>query len=227
MWKRWICLAWLLLIPLSGNAATASVAAGASHTVALKQDGTVWAWGGNQFGQLGDGTYEQRNTPVLVVNETVNGPLDLMPEVPNNIPPDKIPPFFLATYKSGGLTTTSLSVDIRGITPVGSFASASGVGPLAVGGYNVYVAALVPYSASYVYYQLDSSNVWSVLSWPMADFLRGVALGSQDVLIRVNILQNVDVSPYIGTSILVGYGTDPDEMLRNGRHRTIFTVTQQ
>jgi alpha-tubulin suppressor-like RCC1 family protein len=26
------------------------------HTVALKNDGTVWAWGNNDFGQLGDGT---------------------------------------------------------------------------------------------------------------------------------------------------------------------------
>jgi alpha-tubulin suppressor-like RCC1 family protein len=27
-----------------------------AHTVALKNDGTVWAWGNNHFGQLGDGT---------------------------------------------------------------------------------------------------------------------------------------------------------------------------
>jgi hypothetical protein len=61
----------------------------------------------------------------------------------------------------------------------------------------------------------------------MADFMRGVALGSQDALVRVNILQNVNLSPYIGTSILIGYGTRPDEMLTSARYRTIFTVTQQ
>jgi len=77
-----------------------------------------------------------------------------------------------------------------------------------------------------IYYQLDSSNRWSVLTWPMSDFMRGVELGSQDALIRVNILQNVDLRPYIGTSILVGYGTNPDEMVSNARYRTIFTVTQ-
>jgi alpha-tubulin suppressor-like RCC1 family protein len=33
----------------------ASVAAGARHKVGLKPDGTLWAWGYNHFGQLGDG----------------------------------------------------------------------------------------------------------------------------------------------------------------------------
>jgi len=33
----------------------ASVSAGAFHTVAVRTDGTLWAWGSNQFGQLGNG----------------------------------------------------------------------------------------------------------------------------------------------------------------------------
>ncbi|MEW6447431.1 MAG: stalk domain-containing protein [Bacillota bacterium] len=33
-----------------------AVAAGESHSLALKEDGTVWAWGSNSSGQLGDGT---------------------------------------------------------------------------------------------------------------------------------------------------------------------------
>ncbi|MCM2357051.1 MAG: zinc-ribbon domain-containing protein [Geobacteraceae bacterium] len=33
-----------------------SVAAGALHTLALKSDGTVWSWGSNEHGQLGDAT---------------------------------------------------------------------------------------------------------------------------------------------------------------------------
>src|SRR3712207_4745846 len=31
------------------------IAAGQSHTLALKEDGTVWAWGDNFFGELGNG----------------------------------------------------------------------------------------------------------------------------------------------------------------------------
>lgn len=40
------------------------IEAGNSHTIALKSDGTVWAWGSNSDGQLGDGTYTDRKTPV-------------------------------------------------------------------------------------------------------------------------------------------------------------------
>jgi len=45
---------------------TGAIAAGANHTVALRGDGTVWAWGSNACGQLGDGTTTQRPAAVCV-----------------------------------------------------------------------------------------------------------------------------------------------------------------
>ncbi|MCL2082149.1 MAG: hypothetical protein FWH04_02785, partial [Oscillospiraceae bacterium] len=36
------------------------------HTIALKADGSLWAWGQNYFGQLGDGTTEDRYSPVCI-----------------------------------------------------------------------------------------------------------------------------------------------------------------
>ena len=42
-------------IQVSGLTNVKSVSAGEEHTVALKNNGTVWAWGSNEFGQLGDG----------------------------------------------------------------------------------------------------------------------------------------------------------------------------
>jgi YD repeat-containing protein len=36
------------------------------HTIAVKTDSTVWAWGANWDGQLGDGTTTDRSTPVQV-----------------------------------------------------------------------------------------------------------------------------------------------------------------
>ena len=43
-----------------------NVAAGAMHTLVLKSDGTVWAFGNNDYGQLGDTTWQERRTPVQV-----------------------------------------------------------------------------------------------------------------------------------------------------------------
>ncbi len=43
------------------------VAAGADHMLALAKDGTVYAWGSNDFGQLGDGSLTARATPVAVL----------------------------------------------------------------------------------------------------------------------------------------------------------------
>jgi alpha-tubulin suppressor-like RCC1 family protein len=44
-----------------------AISAGRYHTIALKDDGTVWSWGDNIYGQLGNGTTAQRNTPVQVM----------------------------------------------------------------------------------------------------------------------------------------------------------------
>ena len=44
-----------------------SVSSGGSYTCALIADGTIKCWGHNLYGQLGDGTSTNRNTPVNVV----------------------------------------------------------------------------------------------------------------------------------------------------------------
>ena len=43
-----------------------AVAAGYAHSIAVKSDGSVWAWGSNDSGQLGDGTRTNRSSPVQV-----------------------------------------------------------------------------------------------------------------------------------------------------------------
>ena len=53
-----------------GTAGVVEVSAGAEHSLALMPDGTVRAWGGNRFGQLGDGTTTDRWVPVQVVGLT-------------------------------------------------------------------------------------------------------------------------------------------------------------
>jgi alpha-tubulin suppressor-like RCC1 family protein len=42
------------------------IAAGYDTSYALRRDGTLWAWGQNFYGTVGDGTQERRLSPVLV-----------------------------------------------------------------------------------------------------------------------------------------------------------------
>jgi len=43
---------------------------GSYHTVAIGIDGSLWAWGRNSDGQLGDGTFIDKNTPVRIGSDT-------------------------------------------------------------------------------------------------------------------------------------------------------------
>ena len=54
------------LVQVSDIAGVTHVAVGGGHTVALKSDGTVWAWGDSYYRQLGDGTNITRLKPVQV-----------------------------------------------------------------------------------------------------------------------------------------------------------------
>jgi alpha-tubulin suppressor-like RCC1 family protein len=45
-----------------------AITAGADHSLAIKKDGTVWSWGANWYGQLGDGSTLNQFSPVQVQN---------------------------------------------------------------------------------------------------------------------------------------------------------------
>jgi alpha-tubulin suppressor-like RCC1 family protein len=49
---------------VSGISGVAAVAAGQKDTVALKIDGTVWTWGYNSNGQLGNNSTTDSHIPV-------------------------------------------------------------------------------------------------------------------------------------------------------------------
>jgi alpha-tubulin suppressor-like RCC1 family protein len=53
-------------VKVMGLSNVSAIAAGVNHSLALKKDGTVWAWGLNYYGQLGDGTTVDKNTSVQI-----------------------------------------------------------------------------------------------------------------------------------------------------------------
>jgi alpha-tubulin suppressor-like RCC1 family protein len=51
-----------------GSVKTNQLLAGGSHTCALRDDNTLWCWGGNRFGQLGTGDADPRLAPTKVLD---------------------------------------------------------------------------------------------------------------------------------------------------------------
>ena len=56
----------------NGDSATnwTNISAGDAHSCGLRSDGSLWCWGDNSFGQLGDGTTTSRTTPTRIGTTT-------------------------------------------------------------------------------------------------------------------------------------------------------------
>ena len=55
---------------VGGLSDVTALAAAGSHTCALTQGGNVQCWGSNDLGALGDGTTDERTSPVVVTGLT-------------------------------------------------------------------------------------------------------------------------------------------------------------
>jgi alpha-tubulin suppressor-like RCC1 family protein len=52
--------------PVSVGSSWKSLSIGSSHAVAIKNDGTLWSWGSNQYGQVGNNTVSIQSSPVQI-----------------------------------------------------------------------------------------------------------------------------------------------------------------
>ena len=57
---------------ISGGTNWKLVGCGQYHTAAIKTDGTLWTWGQNNFGQLGDNTVAAKSSPVQTIAAGTN-----------------------------------------------------------------------------------------------------------------------------------------------------------
>lgn len=63
--------------PVLGLADVSTISAGGDDSLALEIDGSVWVWGDNMDGQIGNNTTTSATTPVRVVGPSAQGFLDL------------------------------------------------------------------------------------------------------------------------------------------------------
>lgn len=51
-------------VPVNGLSSVSAISLGTTHSLALRSDGTVWSWGNNSYGELGNGTTTFSSAPV-------------------------------------------------------------------------------------------------------------------------------------------------------------------
>jgi alpha-tubulin suppressor-like RCC1 family protein len=93
------------------------ISGGWTHTIALMEDGTVWAWGANYQEQLGDGTTISRSLPVQVIGLT--NIVDVSASNSYSLAVDSSGEVWLWGYEDYGLYNTPWGTGYRGgVVPV-------------------------------------------------------------------------------------------------------------
>jgi alpha-tubulin suppressor-like RCC1 family protein len=77
---------------IEGIDSVKAIAAGMYHTLALKGDGTVWAWGSNSDGQIGNSSFSMAPSPMLVL---------IGPQVPTPAAPTPVSATFQPSITPG------------------------------------------------------------------------------------------------------------------------------
>ena len=213
-------------VPGIRKAIAVGATANSGVAVALNADGTLLAWGGNTLGEVGDGTLVPRTEVVSVLNDSLDGLLDLLPNVPNDPSLSKSVALFTKASSTGALTDPTLTVDSLLRFNAADVGKSGGV----------YVFALAPAtmvrnasanfakdgSVACVLAQLNASGQLQAVSVSsLQAYATGVFSGQGQA---VNVLNGVPTASIGGATFLVGYGTSPSAMINNGTNRGVASV---
>lgn len=205
-----------------------AAAIGSAHAIYLRRDGTPFSVGYQQFGQLGDGSFDsKRQSLAAVLAPPVDGLLDLQPGTAKTTTASEIPPVLVKTYRQGADSNLSLGVQL--FLPASSSANR-----FAAAGYNIYVAASLPAGnarQTVQWFVLQSqqqyrSPTWQGFSSPLAAYLENVS-SSSSALVTLDVLANIDINLLAGAQLYIGYGLNADEMLQAKRYRAFFAVPNE
>lgn len=105
-------------VQVVGLTGAVAISSGSMHTLALKSDGTVWGWGRNLFGQLGDGTsMNNRLSPVQVSG--LNGVVSIAAGDSHSVAVKSDGTVWIWGLLPDGMAVTPVQVsDLAGITAV-------------------------------------------------------------------------------------------------------------
>ena len=213
---------------------------------ALRADGTVRSWGENRGGTIGDGTLARRLSPVSVTNTTLDGPLDLLPDVPNDTGASLDPLFYVQTASTGDLSASTVVVDstvrfrptdvgTTASTYVFALAPATLVKGAALKGgagiddpaYHINLKTTPSTDAkdgplACVLAQLNSAGQLTAVSASnLQAYVTGVLSAGG---VAVNVLNNISAAAIQGSTFYVGYGATGTSMINNGVNRSVASI---
>ena len=180
-----------------------AISAGWHYLITLKSDSTVWTWGANWYGQLGDGTTQDRSSPVQV-------DIDL-----GNIP-DTTSPEGSISINGGSVYTNSTTADLTlsatdnvGVT--GYYLSTDSSTPSASSSGWATISSTTSYSAS-VSYTLSGSDGNKIVYVWYKDNAGNISDAANDSIIldtaapTVTITSPTSDSAYTTTSAIINIG---------------------
>ncbi len=228
---------------VSQPASTNAIAAGAYISAQLSSINLVLTSGLNTWGQLGDGSYAIRRTPVVALREGGAGNLtsndwflDLSPAADKTVPAALVPAFTLVAAASGTdqakFVSAGLNYKPGELGSAGSVFLTAMIPPGSLGALATPALATLQAlpglqaNAPYVLVQLTASGWQTVVNGQLFPLVSGT-LGSGALAggsAVQTVLGGIDTTRLPGAQFCIGYGKDAASMLANKTLRNVLSV---